>query len=246
MKNGNLHTKALPLQMILALSALLIAILACSEPERRIDPTLLAPMNLSKQDLSYKNMPRFDFSGKDMREVIMRGSNVTEANFTDTDLRNADLSDVIAYDAIFHGADLRGAKLDRLCIHGVTWTDAKLDPHWSEIVELLADGYQITTDLAGRDLSGICLNGYELKNLNLSKANLSNAQLARTNFAGSNLQQVNLTEARMGGTYLVGANLKGAIVNKEQFDNATLCRTVLPDGQISNRDCHLLLATPTP
>lgn len=246
MKNDNLHKKVLPLQMILALSALLIAALACSEPSRKIDPTLLAPMNLSKQDMSYKNIPRFDFSGKDMREVIMIGSNVTEANFTDTDLRNADLSDVIAYDAIFHGADLRGAKLDRLCMRGATWTDAKLDPHWSEMVELLAEGYQITTDLAGRDLSGVCLNGYELKGLNLSEANFSNAQLARTIFTGSNLQEVKFTDARMGGTYLVDANLKGATVTKEQLDTALLCRTTLPDGQISNRDCHLLQATPTP
>jgi uncharacterized protein YjbI with pentapeptide repeats len=246
MKNDD-EFKTVPLfHVILGVSALLMAVLACSEPDRRIDPTLLAPMNLSKQDLSYKNMAETDFSGKNMQGVNMTGSEIIGANFTNTDLRSADLSDGIAYNAIFHGTDLRGAKLDRLCFLGAAWTDAKLDPHWSEIVALLAEGSMITKDLAGLDLSGVCLVGYELKGLNLHKADLSKAQLARTNFAGTNLQEVNLTEARLGNTYLLDATLKGAIVTEGQLEQAVLCRTVLPNGQVSNRDCHLLSESPAP
>lgn len=246
MKNEDQH-KTIPLfPVVVGLLSLLIMVLACSEPDRRIDPTLLEPVNLSKQNLSYKNMARFDFSGKNMQEVNMTGSEIIEANFTNTDLRDANLSDVIAYRAIFHGTDLRGAKLDRLCFLGATWTDAKLDPHWSEIVALLAEGYKITKDLAGLDLSSVCLVGYELKGLNLYGANLSKSQLAGTNFAGSNLQQVNLMNARLGNTFFLDANLKGATVTEEQLADAVLCRTILPDGQLSNRDCHLLAPSPTP
>jgi hypothetical protein len=42
------HFRIAPLiYVVLSLSSLLMATLACSEPERRIDPTILAPSNLS-------------------------------------------------------------------------------------------------------------------------------------------------------------------------------------------------------
>ena len=133
-----------------------------------------------------------------------------------------------------------------MCFKGATWTDAKLDLHWAEIVALLSEDWLIFPDLSGRDLHGICLHEYTLVGFDLSGADLSNAKLSGTNFTGSNLQQVDFTDAWFGQTYFQDADSTGAIITDEQLARAGLCRTVLPDRQISYEDCPRFQLTSTP
>jgi uncharacterized protein YjbI with pentapeptide repeats len=203
-----------------------MATLACENEKEAIDLTAIAPQNLSGMDFSWKAACCLDFSGKDMRNVLLTGAQISESNFTNADLRGADLSGAWAYDAIFDGADLRGAKLDRLCFRGSSWKSAILDPRWQEVLILFEERLKPGQDLQGLNLSGLCLHNYDLQNANLKHANLENTRLSYTNF--------------------VGANLKDAIVTPEELAQATLCRTTLPDGQISDEDCGRLPASPSP
>jgi uncharacterized protein YjbI with pentapeptide repeats len=116
-------------------------------------------------------------------------------------------------------------------------------------------------------LSGLNIGLYDLRTVDLGKADLSKAYLVKTNFHGANLSNANLTCAYMNGARLSGVRLKGAnfsgaelelvdftgaifedvdfseayllhaMVTQEQLINTRLCKTVMPDAIISNRDC---------
>jgi len=229
-----------------AISFLILAILACSDGFRQVDHTELAPQDLSGLDLSHKDICCFDFSGKNMQNVLLSGSQISESNFTNTDLRDADLSDARAYKAIFDGTDLRGAKLDRLCFRGSSWEGANLDPRWLEVITILEPKLQPNQDLQGLDLSYMCIYDYDLKGVKLNNANLSGSTLAWADLTGANLQNANLKDTFLWTTNFARANLKGAIVTIDQLTDAILCETIMPDGQISNEGCDRLPASPIP
>ena len=223
--------------IFLSIAALLMAMLACENEKESIDLTEAAPQNLSSMDFSWKAACCYDFSGKDMRNVLLTGAEISNSNFTNTDLRGADLSEAQAYDVIFDGADLRGAKLDRLCFEGSSWKDAKLDSHWQKVLKLFEEKL---------NLSNLCMYSYDLQNVNLNGADLSGTILAWADLTGADLQNVNLKDARLGTTNLAKANLTGAIVTEEQLADAILCKTITPDGQISNEGCDRLSTVSTP
>ena len=219
--------------------ALIFATLACGDGPwwNRIDPTALAPQDLSGMDLSYAPLYSQDFSGKFMRGVNLSNSNITKAIFTNADLREADLSRATAIDAIFNGADLRGAKMDRLCFRGSSWEGAQLDSRWLEVVTVLDAKLVPNQDLHDLNLSGLCMHYYNLQNSDLSGANLSNTDLGGADFTGANLQGADLRDAWLAADF-TKANLKGAIVFEDELNSyATLCETIMPDGQISNAGC---------
>jgi uncharacterized protein YjbI with pentapeptide repeats len=225
--------------VLIGFLSLMIATLACGDGPwwNRIDPTALAPQDLSGMDLSYSPLYGMNFSGKDMRGVNLANSNITKAIFTNADLRDADLSQATAIDAIFNGADLRGAKLDRLCFRGSSWEDAQLDSRWREVVTNLDAKLMPNQDLQDLDLSGLCMHYYNLQNSNLSGADLSNTDLGAADFTGANLQGANLRDSWLAADF-TKANLKGANVSEDDLNSfAILCETVMPDGQISNAGC---------
>jgi hypothetical protein len=68
----------------------------------------------------------------------------------------------------------------------------------------------------------------DVQGANLSQANLTEAQLA-----GADLRGVDLS-----GACLVGANLLNATIDDEtNFDDAILCRTLMPNGEIDDSGC---------
>ncbi len=57
--------------------------------------------------------------------------------------------------------------------------------------------------------------------------------------SGANLRGAKLQRATLEGADLSGAYLRGTNIDFEsQVRNIKLCKTVMPDGQISNRDCE--------
>jgi Pentapeptide repeats (8 copies)/AAA ATPase domain len=111
-------------------------------------------------------------------------------------------------------------------------------------------------NLSGADLSEAILSEAILSGANLSEANLIGAILIEADLIGANLigailigailieanlSEANLSEANLGLANLSEADLSGAILSKEQENLAELCKTTLPDGNISNRDCDKLL-----
>ena len=75
---------------------------------------------------------------------------------------------------------------------------------------------------------GVTFFELEAQGSNLSHATFMDAQMAGANFQGADL----------GGACLVGANLLGATIDSStNLDGAMFCRTLMPDGSFSDRDC---------
>jgi len=91
--------------------------------------------------------------------------------------------------------------------------------------------------LLGADLSGANLMGTSFVYSNLSRVNLTKANLNHTNFQHTKLILTDFTGAIFNETNLTEADLNGALVSEKQLAKAKLCKTTLPDGLISNRDC---------
>jgi uncharacterized protein YjbI with pentapeptide repeats len=97
-------------------------------------------------------------------------------------------------------------------------------------------------DLTGADLTGAILRGVnlfraELAGADLTGADLREANLSFANLSGASLRSADLTGAPLSGAVLDGADLTGANLSGTNLRGAHLCRTTLPDGSISNRDC---------
>jgi hypothetical protein len=114
----------------------------------------------------------------------------------------------------FGGQDLRGANL-----RGATLINANL----SDAV------------LTGADLRRVRLRGAELANAYLDGVNLSGADLRGANLFGSYLRNVKLNNTRLDGVDLSQTQgLRNADVLNQ---SVRLCKTRLPDGRLSNRNC---------
>lgn len=91
------------------------------------------------------------------------------------------------------------------------------------------------------DLRRTNLRGADLSNANLQRVFLFKANLRDAFLGGANLQGANLLEANLRGVNLIGTNLQGVIqLTEEQLSEALLCKTILPDGAVNNRDCQSL------
>jgi Pentapeptide repeats (8 copies)/NACHT domain len=127
-------------------------------------------------------------------------------------LREADLS----------GADLISANLSKANLIGANLWKAKL----------------ISAYLQRADIIGANLSGADLRKADLSGADIIGANLSDTNLSGADLIGADLSGADLIGANLSGANLSGANLHHLlQLDQAILCKTTLPDGTVSNRDC---------
>jgi hypothetical protein len=106
--------------------------------------------------------------------------------------------------------------------------------------------------LMGADLSNTNLLEAGLTNANLFLANLTNANLARAqlqgadlgsaklinaNLIGANLSETKLHSADLSGANLLGASLFKADLTGTAVDQATFCRTLMPNGTINNDNC---------
>lgn len=80
---------------------------------------------------------------------------------------------------------------------------------------------------------------------NLMEASLNGADLREANFNGANLSKANFEDAKFKKTNLYKSNLTEAKgLTDEQLGEAILCRTILPNGVISDRDCNKLGVNP--
>lgn len=218
----------------ITVATLIGAILACSATYQPVDPTLIAPNDLSGEDLSFKDMAGFDFSGKNLRGV----------DFTQSDLQGAN----------FSNSDCSGTIFDNAKLEGANFTGAVLDEKWNRIIDLLITGNGSGQDFEKYDLSKTYLAGYDLSGANLRKAdlagaNMSNIDLRDANLTFSDLQEASLdradlrnadlTGAILYNTQLHGAILSNAIVAPQQLQFAFLGCTRLPDGTIyKENECY--------
>ncbi|WP_081851256.1 pentapeptide repeat-containing protein [Bradyrhizobium sp. URHD0069] len=98
------------------------------------------------------------------------------------------------------------------------------------------------TNLLEASLANANLFLADLTNANLARAQLQGADLGSAKLINANLIGANLNEAKLASANLTGANLLGASLFKADLtgttvDQATFCRTLMPNGTTNNTSC---------
>ncbi|RCS22182.1 DUF1311 domain-containing protein [Phyllobacterium salinisoli] len=174
-----------------------------------------------------------------LRNADFTGANLGGNSMDYADLSGANLTDANLYEISMHGTVLKGARLVRVqsapasmsgaCsdFTGADFADANLEK--AEIC-----GVFLGANFTGANLRDAKITGYATgippAEINVDVYDPSNSRVpGDTPFGG----KINLS----------GANLTGASIFTETslksggYGFAILCRTVMPDGEISNRDC---------
>lgn len=111
-------------------------------------------------------------------------------------------------------------------------------PHLAERMQLVKTGNCLNCTLSDADLSykevaGTTLTGADLRQANFMRTGLKNAILI-----GADVLSANFTWADLHGTDFTDANLYGASLSGSwNLSQAIFCRTVMPDGTVSNLHC---------
>jgi uncharacterized protein YjbI with pentapeptide repeats len=121
-------------------------------------------------------------------------------------------------------ADLSGADLSDTDLHDVDLRKANLR------------NANLKGALLGDDFRDIYLKVAQVTEAKLGAADLTNANLSNADLHGAFLHNVTLTDANLSNVDLRSADL-GNEHSERGIDGAKLCKTTLPNGRISNRDC---------
>jgi uncharacterized protein YjbI with pentapeptide repeats len=193
-----------------------------------------------------------------------RDSRLSSISFAGTNLRWADLTNSIFRVADFHGANLAGAKLRGATLFRVDMTGADLrrailigakSPAEAmhgfgssfanaNMRNASLGGAKLYADFEGADLQGADLTGAELSGFTVggrganpdarhytpAVKNADGKSAPRPRFHG----KVNLTDADLSDGSFFGQTH----MTRGGFSGAILCRTLLPDGTLSDRDCR--------
>jgi uncharacterized protein YjbI with pentapeptide repeats len=181
----------------------------------------MSKANLNKADLSWANLSKADLDEANLSEANLSGANLSNAYFGKANLSVADLSEANLSEANLSRADLSKAKLLGAKLNGIDLSMADLSE------ANLFGAKLIGAKLSKSKFIGANLIGADLSKADLSEANLSRAQLIASKLIGADLSNANLYEAET----LSKVQLKLVL------DQAKLCNTTLPDGEVSNRDC---------
>ena len=193
----------------------------------------------------------FDSSGRSYIRLAVhfRPGGVDQNQRGDTESYDARLTQLLDTNEC-PGCDLRGANLRRKVLNGAKLAKADLNAARFDEAELsgadLTGAYLFGANLSRADLRGARLINADLRKANLSRAdlqgaylllaNLRKADLREAQLSGAFLQGADLTGARFGSADLTDADLTNAIGIESDIDQAILCRTRLPWGDI-DRDC---------
>lgn len=128
-------------------------------------------------------------------------------------------------DAPLGGRDMRGADFQNANLSGAVLAKANLGERPMEKRTLVSNFED--ANLRRADLSGA----------NLHLANFTNSYLREANLSGADLGDALMVNANMKGAVLAGANLKGAKMDGAKLDDATFCKTVMPDGAVNDSGC---------
>ncbi len=167
-----------------------------------------------------------DFSGANLAEMNLSGTNLSgvdlsEANLSVTNLSGANLSDANLSRARLNVARLSGANLSRANL-----TQANLN-----VTNL------IRADLRKANLNHVSLIRAELiraelSGANLTAANLNNADLREAALRQTKLIRASLSEADLRGAFLTAANLEQANLNGADLSRSDLSDSNLRESEL--------------
>jgi uncharacterized protein YjbI with pentapeptide repeats len=107
----------------------------------------------------------------------------------------------------------------------------------SAVTQLLETRSCVGCDLRRADLRDADLRGVNLRQANLQRANLRGAKLFGVELQAANLKGADLTDTDLLNVDATQANFKGAKLTGS-LDQLKLCKTIAPDGKLTNRDCQ--------
>lgn len=153
-----------------------------------------------------------------------QGCDLSNEDLSLRKFNNADFSQANLQNAIFGGAQLRNANFSHANLQQAVIRQANLENAIFDSANLSQADFHCG--------SGTCthLDGTSFRNANLTGANFG--YVGHTPVGEIGLPNVDFTGADLSEASFEGANLKGALM-----DQAKLCKTIMPDGTISNRDC---------
>ncbi len=142
------------------------------------------------------------------------------------DLERANLNGIDLENANLEGANLNGANLNGANLNGANLNGANL------LVTNFNGANLESANFNGANLNGANLKGANLKHANFNGANLNGADLENANLKGANLKGANLS-----GTILWNVDLRHTKLNDSDLEKAFLCKTKIPNGNVSNKNC---------
>ena len=146
--------------------------------------------------------------------------------------------------AVLDGVNISGGNLRNASLSGAHMDEGNLSS--ADLSNANFAGARILrTNLARANLSQANFSGADLSDSDLNSANLRDANASGAFMDHVNLNGADLTRANLSGTELTNADLTGAILTNANLSgardanlgSAILCRTLMPDGSQSNRDC---------
>lgn len=195
----------------------------------------------SKRD---SRLASLSFDGARLRGTDLSESVFGVVSFRSAELAGAKFNGAILFRVDMTGANLRratfiGAKSEREAMHGFGSSFANANMQSTSLggAELYADFEG--ADLTGADLTGAHLSGFVVGGRNASpdarayfpgRLDDNGHPAPPPRFGG----KVNLTDAVLSGGSFFGQTSMA----RGGFSGAILCRTLLPDGNLSDRDCR--------
>lgn len=162
--------------------------------------------NLQEANLSRANLQKADLQGANLQEANLYKANLQQGSLQTANLQQAFLSNANLQRANLYQANLQGANLQGANLQKVSFQEANLQ-------------------------------GVHLQAASLQEAFLPNADLRKANLYQANLQGAFLPHANLQGANLQEASLRGVTgLTDTQLSQATLYKTILPDGSISDRE----------
>ncbi|MEO1866144.1 MAG: pentapeptide repeat-containing protein, partial [Pseudomonadota bacterium] len=105
-------------------------------------------------------------------------------------------------------------------------------------LQLARTGSCPNSELSDTDLSYKALGQTKLNGANLRRANFMRTELKYAKLIGADLRSANFTWADLYQANFTNANLSGALLAESRnLSEAIFCRTVMPDGAVSNLNC---------
>lgn len=189
----------------------------------------LASLDWDRVRMRWADLRGIRFGGASLRGADLSGANLTDATLTGVDFSGANLSQ-----ATLIGAISPAARQDR---PGASFANADMKSANLGNARLYGDFEG--ADLTGATLAGAVIDGYAAG----AREAHDDARVYRPGQAGGDGHRappvrfhgrVNLTDADLSGAVFFGQTH----MTRGGFSGAILCRTLLPDGALSDRDCY--------
>jgi uncharacterized protein YjbI with pentapeptide repeats len=213
-----------------------------AEARQGLQLTIGLQRNLTGIDLSRRDISRFYFRNKILKEARMVAAQADGANFASANLVAADLRAGRFRGAAFEDAEMRFTELEDADFRGAKFYVEGLEHVSGVFGEIAGDtpraklralrsaGVDLTgSSGAGADFEGAfipwaSLGGAQLEGASFRRADLHGSDLGGVNLRRADLSRANLENAELGAADLTNASLEGANLQGATYD----CHTKWP------------------